>query len=69
MTDTPFVKEWKAEAVAKAVVLVLESRFSPLPEELASRIRASKDPDQVERWVVKAGTAATLDQFRQETGL
>jgi hypothetical protein len=69
MIDTPMVAEWKAKAKFEALVELLQDRFPPLPEEVVARIRASTDTAKLRGWFLKAATAATLDQFRQETGL
>ena len=53
------------------LITALEERFGPLPEEPASRIRASTDSEQLDRWMgsAVAVTVSTLDQFRQKAGI
>jgi hypothetical protein len=63
------VNEWKAEAVAKALFIVLKSRFGSLPEELAGRITQTRDLDLLEKWVALAVEASSLDEFREKAGL
>ena len=63
------VNEWKAEASARILCIVLKSRFGSLPEELAGRIAQTTDVDLLERWGTFAGEASSLDEFRQKAGL
>jgi hypothetical protein len=63
--------EGKIEGKAELLILALEERFGPLAEELASRIRASTDSEQLDRWMrsAVAVTVSTLEQFRQKAGI
>ncbi len=63
------VNEWKAEANAKMLCVVLKSRFGALPEEVARRIGQTTDLDLLEKWGTLAGQASSLDQFREKAGL
>jgi hypothetical protein len=73
MNESPVVMEWKAKArregKAEAVICVLQCRASPVPDDLAGRIRACTDDAQFDRWLDIAARASTIDQFRQDAGL
>jgi hypothetical protein len=75
MNESPVAREWRAEArseglragKAEALILALEERFATtMPAELVSRIRASTDSAQLDRWLRLAvsPSVATLDLFR-----
>jgi hypothetical protein len=71
------VLEWQAEGRAEALVdtrvddvlAILQARFAPVPAEIASTVRATRDPLRLGEWVIQAATAESLDQFRAATGL
>ena len=63
------VNEWKAEANARLLCVVLKSRFGPLPDELVKRLAQTTDLDLFEKWGAVAGEASSLDEFRQKAGL
>jgi hypothetical protein len=75
--DSPVVKELKDEARIEGIlkgkvgslVGVLRAKYSGFPPEVESRIQSSVDPDEVDRWMIAAATAAIIDQFRHDTGL
>jgi hypothetical protein len=73
MIDSPVVKELKDEAFlkgkAESVIDFLQGRFAPIPEDILSRVRTCNDAETLRRWLLKAGTVTTLEQFRLETGL
>jgi hypothetical protein len=52
-----------------ALLELLQARFAPIPAEVEDKIRACKDVVKIRGWNVKAGTASSIEQFRQETGL
>jgi hypothetical protein len=57
----------KAEGQAAILLLVLEQRFgSPLPEDLATRIRDTRDSALLEKWARMLFAVASLDEFRQQ---
>jgi hypothetical protein len=73
MKEPSIVLEWKANARREGKIdlleLVLKGRFAPLPEDLVARLRSTTDSALLDRWATLAGTAPTLDQFRQDAGL
>jgi hypothetical protein len=84
MNESPVAREWRAEARSEglragkiegrteALILALEERFATtLSAELVSRIRASTDESQLDRWLRLAVSPAivTLDLFRQQASL
>jgi hypothetical protein len=73
MIESQTVLEWMAQGEArgkvKSLLLVLESRFSAVPEDLAARIRTTTDLAQLDEWVRAAVTARSLRAFRRATGL
>lgn len=63
------VREARGEArgEANAIVLVLQARAIALSEEQRARIASCVDKSVIERWLVRAVTAATAeDVFRDE---
>ncbi len=50
----------EARAGVRMLTLLLETRFGPLPGEVRNKIGAA-DVSQLDRWVVKAADAPTLD--------
>jgi hypothetical protein len=69
MRRSAVVDEWKAEAVAKVLCIVLKSRFGTLPEDLAGRITQTTDLDLLEKWGALAGAEPSLEEFRRKAGL
>ena len=60
----------EAESWVWSLLRVLEWRFPPgAPAEMAARIRAVADLEQLRRWFDLAFTADSLDAFRQVAGL
>lgn len=59
--------EGKAEGQAAMLLLLLEQRFgAPLPPELTTRIRATRDTTQLEQWAKLFFAVASLDEFQQQ---
>ena len=56
-------KEGRTEGEARALLTVLRGRGIAVPDEARDRILAEKDPMRLERWLVKAGTSATLTEL------
>ena len=54
---------------SRAVIDLLAARFGPLPNELSYAIERECDPETLRCWLMLALTVASLDQFRQTTGL
>jgi hypothetical protein len=71
--ESVIVNEWKAEAavqaLSEAVISLLEARFTTIPAEIRSKIESASSPDLLRRWNNLAGTAKTLDEFRQAAGV
>lgn len=62
--------EGKVEGEAKALLRLLERRFSMLvPADLATTIQATRDIAQLDRWFDAAIDVATLDEFRRSVML
>jgi hypothetical protein len=55
--------EGRTEGEARALLTVLRGRGIAVPDEARDRILAEKDPMRLERWLVKAGTSATLTEL------
>jgi hypothetical protein len=77
MIQSQQVLEWQAEArvegevkgQGEALLTVLEAKFGSVPREVASAIRATTDLNRLKSWLIHAGKAASLDQFRQDAQL
>jgi hypothetical protein len=63
------VDEWQAMANANMLIDQLNAKYGAIPDELAVRIRETKDPDRVRQWGLLVLRPISLDQFRQDTGL
>lgn len=50
-----------ARGEARAVLTVLEGRKVTVPAEIRERILACTDPEQLHSWLIRAGTATTID--------
>ena len=67
----PFVREWvergrvegEAKGEAKAIVMVLNARGVPVPQEARERILACTDHETLETWITKATTATSIDEL------
>jgi hypothetical protein len=67
------IEEWKDEGrleqTAKVLVTLLGRKFGTLPEELSDTINTTTDLATSERWLLEAGCATTLEQFRKDGNL
>lgn len=63
------VDAWKAEGRIEALREVLEGRHGPLPADLLAALAAATDLDRLRQWAVLAGSADTLEKFRQAAGI
>jgi hypothetical protein len=52
--------EGRTEGEARALLTVLRGRGIAVPDAARDRILAEKEPARLERWLEKAGTAATV---------
>jgi hypothetical protein len=77
MTESIVVNRWIAEGEAKgrvegrvtALLEILGDKFQTVPSDLETAIRAVIAEDRLKAWISAAVKAASLDQFRQQTGL
>jgi hypothetical protein len=73
MIQSQQVLEWQAETrvqtLTEAVLAMLEAKFGGVPPELASAIRSTTDLSRLKAWLIQAGKAASLDQFRHDAQL
>ena len=74
--EAPIVTEWKQQSEDKGVLKgkieslgVLLSRYGEVPAELLEKIQASKNPAELDAWILKAAKAKTLASFRKQTKL
>jgi hypothetical protein len=58
--QSDFAKRYVAEGEAKAMLTMLRARGIAVPDAERERIMAEKDPQQVERWLERAATAASI---------
>ena len=63
-----YVAEGRVEGEARALLTVLRSRGLAVSEATRARILAQTDPEQLERWLEKAGIATSLAEVLGETG-
>ena len=59
----------EARGEANSLVRVLEKRFLSLPTELVKAIQAADDLALIRSWFDTAFQTASLEAFRQQTGL
>jgi predicted transposase YdaD len=58
--------EGRAEGEARALLTVLRGRGIAVPDAARERILAERDRARLERWLEKAGTAATVAELLEE---
>lgn len=63
-----FYQRGKAEGEAKALLAVLTARGLRVSDELRARILAAAEVSQLEAWIVRAATAASIDEVFATTG-
>jgi hypothetical protein len=63
------VNKWKAQAVAKSLLGILEKKFSPVPAEVQTKIEATTALDVLQHWVILAATTDSMDSFRRGAGV
>ena len=59
--ETIGLAKGRDEGRVQALILVLETRFGELPEEIRQRIQTAGAPC-IDRWIVKSPSAPTLDK-------
>ena len=57
-----FKDEGRIEKSQQTLIRQLQRRFADVPDELLSTIRAINDPEQLDEWLDRFATAATLDE-------
>ncbi len=63
------VNEWKAEAKVEGIQGLLTARLGGVPADIAAKLTQTRDLAVLQSWLILAGQAATLDDFRKEAGL
>jgi hypothetical protein len=61
-----FFELWQSATEARALLTVLRGRGIAVPDEARERILAERDPAVLERWLERAGTAATVAELLDE---
>jgi hypothetical protein len=61
-----YVAQGVAEGEARALLTVLRGRGMAVSDAARDRILAEQDPGKLERWLEKAGTAATVAELLDE---
>jgi hypothetical protein len=56
----------EAKGEAQALLAVLRTRGIAVPEAVRQRILGERDPKRIERWVVRAVVAASVDEVMDE---
>ncbi len=73
VVESQVVKEWQDQAVrrdkAQTLLRLLKARYGEVPREVADRIQQAKQTEDLDRWLLAFATAATLEQFRRDSGL
>jgi hypothetical protein len=67
--ESVIANEWKAQAVARSVMGILEKKFPPVPAEVKAKIEATTALDVLQGWVILAATTDSLDSFRRNAGV
>ena len=62
------IEEGDRRARRAMLTELLEARFGPVPEEVATRVAAEADTDALRRWLRAAGTAESLEAFLAAVG-
>ncbi len=85
MIESPLVREWKDAARTEGkiegkfegkietkidwLVRVVKGKYKGEVEQVSEGIRASRDPETLDRWLDVALTVEALEEFRKQTGL
>jgi hypothetical protein len=71
--ESVIVNEWKAEATIKSkiddLVKLVEARFGPVPADAKAKIESTNSPALLQQWILLAGKANSLDDFRRDAGV
>jgi|SRR4051794_17617323 hypothetical protein len=52
----------EARGMARAIVIVLEKRGVPMPDDFRDRVLECSEPHQLDTWLRRASTATTIDK-------
>jgi hypothetical protein len=63
------VNEWKAEAKVEGIEGLLKARLGGVPADIAAKLAKTRDLAVLQSWLILAGQAPTLDDFRKEAGI
>ena len=63
------VNEWKAEAKVEGIQGLLTARLGGVPADVAAKLAETHDLAVLQTWLILAGQAATLDDFRKQAGM
>lgn len=63
--------EGRAEGKAESIIHLLQniSKEGKIPQELIQRIKAEKEDETLNRWLLSAARAKSLEQFRKQENL
>ncbi len=63
------VNEWKAEAKIEGIRGLLTARLGGVPADVEAKLAKTSDLATLQTWLILAGQASTLDDFRRRTGM
>jgi len=63
------VNDWKAEAKIEGIQGLLTARLGGVPADIAAKLAETRDLSVLQTWLILAGQAATLDDFRKQAGM
>jgi hypothetical protein len=64
MIESPLIKELEAEWAHESILLVLEGRFGPFPEDVRTAVRRVQDESALRAITVLAARCPDIDAFR-----
>ncbi|MEV1246341.1 hypothetical protein [Nonomuraea sp. NPDC049750] len=59
--QSPILRGLVSKGEATALIKILKARAISVPQDAHDRIAECKDPDQMEEWIVRAASAASID--------
>lgn len=63
------VNDWKAEAKIEGIQGLLTARLGGVPADIAAKLAETRDLAVLQTWLVLAGQAPNLDDFRKQAGI
>ena len=64
------VNDWKADAkIEEDIQGLLTARLGGVPADIAAKLAETRDLAVLQTWLILAGQAATLDDFRKQAGI